>query len=138
MRVLIIEKELLLAVLVAEDLRAAGHKVVGVATDLSQGKILAVEKPPELAIINTAFVQDRNFVDFIRTLRNALNCPSLLLGGSIREARKAGDNVLGVVITPHDMTRLSDSLDVISSIFRGRELTYMPPGLVLFRQEARL
>ncbi|MBU9697309.1 response regulator [Rhodobacteraceae bacterium HSP-20] len=115
-RILIVEDEFLIAMCIEDELREAGHEVVGIAARYETAVAMARAERPDLAIVDVRLASVRDGIDVALTLRRELDIPSVLATGSdhlanVRRAEAA--EPLGWVPKPYmprDLARLIDRL----------------------------
>lgn len=82
MRILIVEDEMLIALVAEEDLTDAGHAVVGIAASYERALALAEAERPDLALMDVRLVSGRDGIEAATELRRRFGIPSILASGS--------------------------------------------------------
>jgi DNA-binding response OmpR family regulator len=138
MIVLVAENEALLAVTLALQLEAAGHRVLGPAATLEDAAALALDERPDLALVDIDLDHRGDGVTLARELQERWHVPSLFVTGRPEVARAAADAALGVISKPYDLADIDESVLVAESIISGGapRLTPLPPSLELFARSA--
>lgn len=137
MIILVAENEALVAVTLALQLEAAGHRVLGPASTVDHAAALAVEERPDLALVDIDLHHQGDGVVLARELQERWRVPSFFMTGRPEVARAAADAALGVISKPYDLADIDDSLLVAASIINGSSLPQppLPPSLQLFSEK---
>ena len=135
MKILVVEDEELVALVVLDALAGAGHEVLGPARTADEALTIARAEMPELVLSNINLADDIKGTDLARMLRAELDIPVVFLSGSIPEAQPAQDVALGHISKPCSPTVVLKSVDIAGALLRGAppHEHHIPPGLTLFR-----
>lgn len=109
MRIMIVEDEMLIALVAEDDLRGAGHDVVGIASGYAQAVELAEAEHPDLVVMDVRLASDRDGIDTATTLRHRLDIPSILASGSMDSrnvARAVSASPLEWLLKPYTTAQL--------------------------------
>ena len=83
MRILIVEDEMLIALVAEDDLTEAGHEVVGIAATAERAVELATALRPDLALMDVRLASARDGIDTATEFRHRLGIPAILATGSM-------------------------------------------------------
>jgi DNA-binding response OmpR family regulator len=135
MKILVVEDEELIALVVLDALAEAGYDVLGPARTADEALTIARAEIPELVLADINLADDTKGTDLARMLRAELDIPVVFLSGNIQEAQPAQDVALGHIAKPCSPTVVLKSVDVVGALLRGAlpEDHQIPPGLTLFR-----
>ena len=134
MLILVAEDEALVAVTLALQLEAGGHRVLGPASTLEHAEALALTERPDLALVDIDLTGRGDGVTLARELQDRWQIPSFFMTGRPDAARAAADAALGVISKPYDLADIDDSLLIAESIIGGGSPPPppVPPALELF------
>ena len=132
MILLVAEDEALIALVLALELRDAGHEVLGPAATPEEALALAAETRPELALIDINLTAGGDGIALARTLRDRHGVPSLFVSGQAPDALAARDAALGLVRKPYAPEDVARAVEAVAELLRGRKPARLPPGLELF------
>ena len=133
MRVLIVEDEAVIAMVLADSLEDAGHEVVGPAATMAEALALCEgAPPPELAVLDINLRDGSNGVDVARALLERWGVLSIFASGQVMEARRARDIALGYIRKPYAARTVLLSVEVARAVMEGAEPKAVPAGLELF------
>jgi DNA-binding NarL/FixJ family response regulator len=82
-RVLIIEDEALIALHLEQLIIEAGHRVIGIAFDPEEAKIIARAERPDFAFVDMRLRGGTNGLEAARHLREEYDVPSILVSGNL-------------------------------------------------------
>ena len=109
MRILIVEDEMLIALVAAEDLTEAGHGVVGIAASHDRALALAEAERPDLALMDVRLETGPDGIEAATALRQRFGIPSILASGSMDApniARAAAAAPLEWLVKPYTTEQL--------------------------------
>ena len=132
MRILIVEDEALIAMVLADSLEDGGHEVVGPAATMAEALALCEAAPPELAVLDVNLGDGSNGVDVARALLERWGVPSIFASAQMMEARQARDIALGQIRKPYGTETVLRSLEVAREVMRGGKPVTVPAGFELF------
>ncbi len=135
MRILVVEDEDLVAMVVCDVLTEAGHEVIWPARTANEGLELAQATRPNLALLNIDLGGETKGTHLARLLFRLLGTPVLFVSGNRDEAWAARDAALGYISKPCKPSTLLLSVEVARAIAGGAtpEEHHIPPGLTLFQ-----
>jgi len=132
MRILIVEDEALIAMVLADSLESAGHLVVGPASTMAEALALCEAMPPELALLDFNLADGSNGVDVARALLGRWGVPSIFASGEAVETRQARDIALGFIRKPYGIETVLRSVEVAREVLGGGDPRTVPAGFELF------
>jgi CheY-like chemotaxis protein len=132
MRILIVEDEALIAMVLADSLEDGGHEVVGPATTMAEALALCEAAPPELAVLDVNLRDGSNGVDVARALLERWGVLSIFASAQMMEARRARDIALGHIRKPYGAETVLRSVEVAREVMRGGKPVTVPAGFELF------
>ena len=132
MRILIVEDEALIAMVLADSLEDGGHEVVGPAATMAEALALCEAAPPELAVLDVNLGDGSNGVDVARALLERWGVPSIFASAQMMEARRARDIALGFICKPYGAETVLRSVEVAREVMRGGKPVTVPAGFELF------
>ena len=132
MRILIVEDEALIAMVLADSLEDGGHEVVGPAATMAEALALCEAAPPELAVLDVNLGDGSNGVDVARTLLERWGVLSIFASAQMMEARRARDIALGHIRKPYGAETVLRSVEVAREVMRGGKPVTVPAGFELF------
>ena len=119
MRILVVEDEALIALVLVEILAEDGHEVVGPAAIVEQALALCEEAPPQLALLDIALRDGGSGVDVARALRRRWGVPSIFASSQACEARRARDVALGFIQKPYAVETVLRSIKAVQAMLGG-------------------
>lgn len=114
MRILLVEDNLLIAMMYEDWLRQHGHDVVGIARGLDEALALARTHRPEFAFVDFALLDGETGGKIVETLRTENICPSVFLTGNAERAEAFRDSAQGILVKPVEPKDLTATLDALS------------------------
>ena len=135
MKILIVEDECLIAMMLVDALMDAGHQVLGPAQTAGEALKIARAVKPDLVLSNINLADDVKGTDLARILRAEFDIPVIFVSGNIHEARAARDAGLGYISKPCSPTLVQESVEFARTLIDGVPLNAerAPPGLTLFQ-----
>lgn len=131
MRILLVEDEVLIAMEQRWYLENEGHEVCGPCATAAQALALALEQPPQLALVDLHLSQNSSGIDAARGL-SAMGVPCLFVtsyGEEVRENRAFG---LGCLAKPFSEASLIGAVRAVQARLAGRTPEHVPKTLELF------
>jgi DNA-binding response OmpR family regulator len=134
MRILIVEDDALIAMVLADSLEDCGHEVVGPAATMAEALALceAAAAPPELAVLDINLRDGSNGVDVARALSERWGVPSIFASAQVVEARRARGAALGCIRKPYAPQTVLRGVEVARELMDGRTPRHVPAGFELF------
>lgn len=112
-RILVVEDEYFIALEVEQWLTDAGHEVVAVAASADQAVAFAIEKRPELAIMDIRILGERDGVDAAREIFQRTGIRNLFASAHVDDAvrrRAAASRPLGWLEKPYTQEEFLNAL----------------------------
>ena len=133
MRILIVEDEALIAMMLADSLEDGGHEVLGPSATMAEALALCeAAAPPVLAVLDINLRDGNNGVDVARALFARWGVRSIFASGQVEEARRARDIALGCVRKPYAPQAVLRGVEVAREVMDGRTPRHVPAGFDLF------
>ncbi len=133
MRILIVEDEALIAMVLADSLEDGGHEVVGPAATMAEALALCeAAPPPELAVLDINLRDGSNGVDVARALSERWGVPSIFASAQVVEARRGRGAALGCIRKPYAPQTVLRGVEAAREVMDGRTPRHLPAGLELF------
>lgn len=133
MRILVVEDEALIALMLADSLERGGHEVMGPAASMTEALALCDEAgPPELALLDINLWDGSNGVDLARALHERWGVLSVFASGQALEARQARDVALGHICKPYEAEVVLRSIEAVREVMRGGTPGVIPIGFEFF------
>lgn len=136
MRILIVEDEALIAMVLADSLEDGGHEVMGPASTMGEALVLCETVLPDLALLDVNLRDGSNGVDVARALFERWGVLSIFASGQMMEARRAKDIALGYIRKPYKTQTVLRSVEIARDVMDGKEPSALPAGLELFSATA--
>ena len=134
MRILIVEDDAVIAMVLADSLEDAGHEVVGPAATMAEALALCEPAPPpELAPLDIGLGDGSSGVDVARALLERWGVLSIFASGAIMEARRAKDVALGYIRKPYRPETVLRGVEVAREVMNGGQPRAVPAGFELFQ-----
>lgn len=132
MKVLILEDEVLLAVMLADEVRKATHTVLGPAYNIEAALRLAEESPPDLALVNLMLSDGESGTEAAAILRSRWNTPTVYVSGGNHLPSEHRSGAIGFLDMPHGRGIMRDALLVIEQIIAGEPVASVPAELTIY------
>lgn len=132
MRVLIVEDDPLIAMLLVDSLADAGHEVVGPAATMAEALALCGASTPDLALLDIDLRDGSSGLDVARALLDRWGVRSIFASGQVVEARQARGAALGYVRKPYALRTVVRGIEVARQVMDGAEPRAVPAGFELF------
>ena len=133
MRILIVEDDAVVAMVLADSLEEGGHEVVGPAATMAEALALCEgAPPPELALLDIDLRDGTSGVDVARALLGRWGVLSIFASGQVMEARRAREVALGCIRKPYELRTVLRSVEVAREVMGGGQPRQVPAGLELF------
>lgn len=132
MRILIVEDEALIAMMLVDSLENGGHEVMGPASTMAEALALCDVLRPELALLDIHLRDGSSGVDVARALFGRWGVLSIFASGEMMEARRAKDVALGYIRKPYEVRTVLRSVEVARALMAGGTPGAVPRGFELF------
>lgn len=136
LKLLVVEDEALVAMLVEDALTLHGHRVVGIADTLAGVLAIVDNEPPDMALCDVKLALGDNGVAVAETLA-ARGIPSIFLSGNCPEAA-SHPLIIGCIAKPFHNAALGDAVNAAFAITCGEQPLRMPSMLTLYRRDPAL
>jgi two-component system, response regulator PdtaR len=132
MRILIVEDEALVAMVLTECLENDGHEVVGPAATLDEAVALCEGGLPELALLDIELRGGSNGVALAHALFARWRLPVIFTSAQTAEARGASGVALGHICKPYEPETVLRSVAVARAVIDGGTPESIPAGFEFF------
>lgn len=133
MKVLVLEDDVLLSRLMAEELSEAGHEVLGpVETVAGAFSIIAQGKMPDLALVDIRLRYGSRGTEFVKEVRERFDLPCLFVSGEASEAFMHRHLAIGYISKPYASGHIAEMMSTAEELIDGRRPDQVPPGMHLF------
>ncbi|WP_203310996.1 MULTISPECIES: response regulator [Sphingomonas] len=130
LKLLVVEDEAMVAMLVEDALTLHGHAVVGVADTLAMAIEIADRENPDLALCDVKLALGDDGVAVAHALAER-GIPSIFLSGTCPEAESHA-LIIGCVAKPFHNASLGDAVNAAYAITRGETPARLPAMLTLY------
>jgi two-component system, response regulator PdtaR len=128
MRILVVEDEALIALVLVEILAEGGHEVVGPAATVEQALALCEDAPPQLALLDITLQGGGSGLDVARALFGRWGVPSIFASSEVCAARRASDIALGCIAKPYAVETVLRSIEAARAVMGGAAPASLPPA----------
>ena len=135
MRILIVEDEFLLGLLVGDTLTDGGHEILGPAACQAEALSLVADKTPELAFVDIELAGASSGIELASELRSR-GIPCVFATGQPERAREHRELAVGLVPKPYNPMTLIEVARYVAAIAAGEQGTRMPRGFESFALRA--
>ena len=134
MKILLVEDEPLLAMMLEAELADAGHTLQGPASTAKRAIEIAEHEQPDLALIDIKLRDGSSGINLARELLTRWGVPSLFVSGQRMAAYANRDLALGYIGKPYTPDTVLASIEVAERIIAGNQPApeEIPPALELF------
>ncbi|USU05459.1 response regulator [Sphingomonadaceae bacterium OTU29MARTA1] len=130
LKLLVVEDEALVAMLVEDALTLHGHRVVGIADTLASALETADREHPDMALCDVKLALGDNGIAVAQALAGR-GIPSIFLSGNC-PAGAGHPLILGCIAKPFHNATLGDAVNAAYAITRGETPARMPSMLTLY------
>ena len=132
MRILIVEDETLVAIVLTDCLQDAGHEIVGPATTAGEAVALCEAGVPDLALLDIELRDGSSGVVLACVLFARWRLPVIFTSGQSVEARRARDVALGYIAKPYEPETVLCCIEVAREVIKGEKPSTVQAGFELF------
>ena len=132
MRILIVEDDAVIAMVLTDGLEDGGHEVMGPASTLAEALALCDALRPELALLDINLRDGSSGLDVARTLVERWGVLSILTSGNMQEAQRARAVALGYIRKPYEVRTVLRSVELAREVMGGGKPGAVPEGFELF------
>ncbi|TCP36024.1 response regulator [Sphingomonas sp. BK235] len=133
LRLLVVEDEAIIAMLVEDALTMAGHVVVGVAESAGEALDLAAREPIDLALCDVRLAENDSGIAVARAL-SARGIPCLYVSGNC-PTEADHPLIVGCVGKPFATAALSRAVEAAYRIAQGEREVAVPKSMHLFARD---
>ncbi|MBL6458982.1 response regulator [Belnapia sp. T6] len=132
MRILVVEDEALIAMMLADGLETAGHEVMGPVTTAAATVRLCEAMLPDLALLDVNLAGGDNGVTLARDLFARWHLPVVFASSQPVDVAREAFAALGIIQKPYRTETVLRSIEVVRAVLDGRKPSNMPAGFELF------
>ena len=103
LRILVVEDDMLISLVLQNIMEHAGHEIIGTATDMAEALRAAERATADVAIMDVDLARGSNGVETAKLLRERYGVPSLFVSASLSDevrARASPWNPVGFISKP--------------------------------------
>lgn len=130
LKLLVVEDEALVAMLVEDALTLHGHHVVGIADTLAMALDMAEAERPDMALCDVKLALGDDGVLVAQALAER-GIPSIFLSGNCPAARSHA-LIVGCIAKPFHNAGLGDAVNAAYAVTQGRPPAQLPSMLTLY------
>ncbi len=128
---MIVEDEVLVAIVLRDELTDAGYHVLDLADRHADALAIAHACKPDLALVNIHLAGRDDGIELAKHLK-AMGVPVLLISGQVSRARSAQTVAIGSLPKPYDPADMVLSVAYLLARLQGDSSLPMPRGLEVF------
>ncbi|MBL6458855.1 response regulator [Belnapia sp. T6] len=132
MRILVVEDEALIAMMLADDLETAGHEVMGPVATTAAALTLCETTLPDLALLDVNLAGGDNGVALACDLFARWHLPVVFASSQPVEVLQEAPAALGIIHKPYQTETVLRSVEAVRAVLDGRKPSDMPAGFKLF------
>jgi two-component system, response regulator PdtaR len=132
MRILVVEDEAVVAMVLADCLERGGHEVMGPAATPAEAVALCEAARPDLALLDINLRDGGDGAALARALVARWGVPVVFASGERTAALRARDVALGHIQKPYDAETVLRCLEAARAVMDGAKPGCVPPGFELF------
>ncbi|RZI57301.1 MAG: response regulator [Pseudomonas sp.] len=132
MRILIVEDEALIAMMLADGLEDAGHEIAGPVATTDEALALCEATLPDLALLDVNLAEGGDGVVLAGTLLARWGLLVVFASAQSPALLQARSSALGVIKKPYDMNTVLRGVEVARAVLDGQRPVDVPTGFSLF------
>jgi DNA-binding response OmpR family regulator len=132
MRILVVEDEALIAMMLCDALEDGGHEVMGPASTEAEALAWCAAMRPDVALVDIHLRDGSDGVALARSLCAEWGLAVIFASAQSVDAGQARDVALGCISKPYEPETVLRSLEVARAIMDGGKPRCIPPGFELF------
>lgn len=133
LRLLVVEDEAIIAMLVEDALTMAGHVVVGVAESAAEALAIAAREPIDLALCDVRLAENDSGITVAREL-SSRGVPCLYVSGNCPTAAEH-PLIVGCVGKPFATAALSRAVEAAYRLAHGEHEVMIPKSMHVFARD---
>ena len=131
MRILIVEDDPLISMVIEDELVLAGHEIVGASASSSDARRILDRTLPDLMLVDIHLVDGETGCMFARETYEKWKVPTIFVTGSADKARTC-DEAIGVLTKPFDPRSIAAAVAAVPAIQEGKPPTSLPAEFEVF------
>ena len=132
---MIVEDEVLVALLLRDVLEAAGYKVLDLTDRHDEALKVAGDEKPDLALVNIRLAGQDDGIELARHLKD-MGIPVLLISGQVSRASSAKTVAIGSMPKPYDAAEMVLAVTYLLARLKGDASLPRPPQLEVLDEAA--
>jgi len=129
--VLIVEDDILCAMVIRDELQDAGYRVLDLTSRRDEALAAARANPPDIALVNIQLHGHDDGIALSADLK-LLGIPVLLISGQVNRARSAQSVAIGSLPKPYSPADAVRAVDYLIGRLAGNQALEPPLGLEVF------
>ena len=128
---MIVEDEVLVAIVLRSELEDAGYRVLRLTDRIAEALDVARPNPPDLALVNIDLAGGDDGIELASKLK-AMDIPVLLISGQVSRARSARTVAIASLPKPYDAADMVRAVNYLLACLGGDASLPRPAGLEVF------
>jgi two-component system, response regulator PdtaR len=133
MRVLIVEDDMMISMMMEDAATDAGHEVVGTVVSAAAAQRLIPLSRPDLLLVDINLADGETGCSLATDAQHKLNVPTIFVTGSPDKARVC-DDAIGVLVKPFGPASVGGAIGVAGALKSGDHPGKLPAGFELFQR----
>jgi len=130
-RIVIVEDEALVAMLIEDSLEAAGHQVLGTADTIAGAVTLVDQARPDLVLCDITLLNGDSGLDVAAVMAER-DIPCLFVSGNSPPVEQVRGIAIGCMLKPFRPAKLEEAVQAALDITQGRQPDIVPTGMILY------
>ena len=131
LRILVVEDEAIVAMLIGDIIESSGHVVAGVADTASDAIQLARSEQPDLALCDIKLLGGDSGLTVAAALR-PLEIPCVFISGNCPGPEAGRGLAIGCVLKPFHPDTVEDAIRITARVKAGEQPGRIPTGMTLY------
>lgn len=130
-RIVVVEDEALIAMLIEDSLVAAGHVILGVADTVADALTLVDRTAPDLVLCDITLLNGDSGLDVAKSLAERM-IPCLFVSGNPPSLEHGRGIAVGCMLKPFRPARLEEAVQAALELAHGQKPETVPTGMTLY------
>ncbi|WP_147425918.1 response regulator [Teichococcus wenyumeiae] len=131
LRILVIEDEAIVAMLIGDVIECIGHVVAGIADTMADAIQLASSEQPDLALCDIKLLGGDSGLDVAAALK-PMNIPCIFISGNCPAPEVGQGLAIGCVVKPFRPGAVGDAIRIAARVKAGQPPGAIPVGMMLY------
>jgi CheY-like chemotaxis protein len=132
MKILIAEDNALVALDLEQQVRDAGHTVVGIAGTAAEAIGLATDYGADLALMDVSLADGSSGIDAAVVLKDRFGIPSIFVTAALPDRPEVRQVGVGHLSKPYTEEEVVAAIQAVEATLRGEPPRCLPPRMRLF------